>query len=694
MPELSPLINHPIVQLIGRFHPLVIHLPIGFLIIAFIMEWVSYFDPGRKAYLKQSVPFILILGFISGVLAIITGFFLSRGGGYELEAVSSHQWAGITTTLLTLVTFIFRHKKTYLPLFTVTILSIFISGHLGGELTHGKGFITQGLEEPGVGSMGEMDVAEMALYSHVISPIFETNCQSCHNATKFKGELSLDSYETILTGGVSGEILVKGDASASEIIRRISLPENHDDAMPPEGKKRLDPNEIELLKIWINSGLPKDVLVADLDPDFGMLAVVQKMESRKLDLAKPQFADVPAVSPKKIGELVKAGFTVTPIAADYPQLQVSYFNRQDTLNQRKINLLKTVKKQVVWLDISGANILDWRFVSELKNLVRLHLKNTSVSDKDLQYLKAENLEHLNLFNTNISKKSLGKIASFMKLKSLFVGETGITTEHVTTLINDRPGLYVNTGDRKESLLKEAVLPQPSFDTNLSFIEKPTPLKLHSTIKGVVYFYSFKGEESPGNWKKLDGETITIDRTTEIHVFARKAGWQPSEVLEHAVFYRTQPFTDVILSPEPSGKYPGKGALSVNDQNLGSRSYDDGSWLGYEGKDAEVTLDLVQETEVKKVSLNILNDSNYWIFPPPKIAVFSSLDGKSYTVIGGHEQPAPQPEDKNMKQTISLEIENKKARFLKLKIANLGQCPDWHPGKGKKAWLFFNEVIVE
>ena len=236
MAEISPIVTHPFFQFLGRFHPLIVHLPIGFLIIAYIMEMVGHFDLKKNRHFKHAVPFILVAGFICSVLAAITGFLLSRGGGYELEAVSSHQWAGISTALLTLITFIFRQKKTYLPLFTITVISVFVSGHLGGELTHGKGFITQGLVKKGNKSEEKIYMAEMAVYPDVISPILEANCQSCHNEAKANNQLNLQNYDTILKGGICGLVVEAGNASTSEIIRRVSLPEDDDAAMPPEGK--------------------------------------------------------------------------------------------------------------------------------------------------------------------------------------------------------------------------------------------------------------------------------------------------------------------------------------------------------------------------------------------------------------------------------------------------------------------------
>ena len=67
--------------------------------------------------------------------------------------------------------------------------------------------------------------------------------------------MRLDTKESIMEGGEDGVVVVPGHPGKSELIRRISLPRNHKDAMPEKGKG-LDESEIALLKFWIKQGAP------------------------------------------------------------------------------------------------------------------------------------------------------------------------------------------------------------------------------------------------------------------------------------------------------------------------------------------------------------------------------------------------------------------------------------------------------
>jgi mono/diheme cytochrome c family protein len=86
-----------------------------------------------------------------------------------------------------------------------------------------------------------------------VQPIFENKCLECHNPNKIKGKLLMDSAVALLKGGDTGPGLVAGKPDESEIIKRVVLPKDHDDIMPPKGGP-LAANEVDVLKRWIAEG--------------------------------------------------------------------------------------------------------------------------------------------------------------------------------------------------------------------------------------------------------------------------------------------------------------------------------------------------------------------------------------------------------------------------------------------------------
>jgi hypothetical protein len=136
-----------------------------------------------------------------------------------------------------------------------------IAGHGGGNLTHGSKYLYENApdwvvkwvapegEEDGSVSVGAGEYAE------VIQPIFEKKCYPCHGPEKQKGDYRMDTIEGLFTAGESElDPIVKGVAVESYLVETITLPEEDDLAMPPEGKERLTPEETVAVMRWIWNG--------------------------------------------------------------------------------------------------------------------------------------------------------------------------------------------------------------------------------------------------------------------------------------------------------------------------------------------------------------------------------------------------------------------------------------------------------
>ncbi len=111
-----------------------------------------------------------------------------------------------------------------------------------------------------------------------IRAIWTNRCFQCHSSEKRKGMLALDTHEGVLAGGEEGLILVPGDASKSDIVRRLKLPRSNRDAMPKKGHA-LSPGQIKAIETWIDHGA------------FWKDSAVQLFYEAPLSLAKPKLPE-------------------------------------------------------------------------------------------------------------------------------------------------------------------------------------------------------------------------------------------------------------------------------------------------------------------------------------------------------------------------------------------------------------------
>jgi hypothetical protein len=103
-------------------------------------------------------------------------------------------------------------------------------------------------------------------YAKQVNPFFTRYCLECHNHDEPKGGLNLETYKSLREGGDNGAVLTPGKADASRIVRLVE----HKDKpfMPPKKAKQPRPEEIALLRAWIDAGAKEDGAVRITVPDI------------------------------------------------------------------------------------------------------------------------------------------------------------------------------------------------------------------------------------------------------------------------------------------------------------------------------------------------------------------------------------------------------------------------------------------
>ncbi len=274
---MSALTDFWLWQFLGRLHPLVVHFPIGLLVMAMVLEFFTLKKKNQE--LRSAINILLIIGALSAVAAVIFGLLLKTQDQYSGSALSIHQWSGIATTILAAIATllhrtIVKHNKqhllkSYRAVLIFTVVGVTVAGHYGASLTHGADFLTSAL--PGNdefrnsnfdvtqfssdGAPPVLNVKQVADLNLEVRSIFAHNCYKCHSSEKMKGELRLDKKVFVMKGGESGDVISAGHPEKSEMIRRLLLPRDDEESMPPKGKT-LSEKEIATLQLWIKMGAP------------------------------------------------------------------------------------------------------------------------------------------------------------------------------------------------------------------------------------------------------------------------------------------------------------------------------------------------------------------------------------------------------------------------------------------------------
>lgn len=449
-------------EFIGHFHPVLVHLPIGILLIAVLFQFLS----GTEKYqtLHSAIGISLFLGMLSAVASCISGYALAQTGDYEEELIARHQWLGIATAVVSMLAyFLYKNKVVFLKWVMLAMgVLIIITGHLGGSITHGSGYLTRALSTKDGSSNTTVlkpiaDVQEAQLYAEVVKPILQSKCYSCHAAEKQKGKLRLDEPGFIEKGGKNGRVIAAGNTDESEMIKRILLPAENEDHMPPKEKPQLSKEDIALLHWWVSSGASFDKKVKGVTQNDRIKPLLAALQSGRASPEKEMSA-IPAKPVEKAKEAdmqkIKAlGVVIVPVAENSNYLSANFITAN--FIDKDLSLLEPLKAQLIWLKLGNTKISDDALpaVAKLSNLTRLYLENTGITDAGLEKLKAlSQLQYLNLVGTKITASGVLQLTGLKNLTQLYVYKTGVAGLDHQQLKAAFPKATIDTGGYRTQML--------------------------------------------------------------------------------------------------------------------------------------------------------------------------------------------------------------------------------------------------
>ena len=677
-----------IVLFFGRFHPLLLHLPIGALLLTFFMEIV-----GR---IRKNEPHIMIVNALAfsaffSVTTAIMGYFLSLEGGYGTEVLQIHMYAGFGMALLTCLLYVSKKnekghlKKAYIPLYIITLLVTIVAGHYGSVLTHGDDFLTEysPLESDADQEL-ILDVDSLYYYKNVVVPIIEDRCIQCHNSNKTKGELNLSTSNHINKGGENGKIIEIGNSLESSFYTSLMLPFEEDEHMPPTGKPQLTTSEIWLLKYWIDEGADyKKQLVNYKDND-----TLSKLLKGYLVLPKQKIDDA---SSKDIENLAKYGFTMRKLVYGEPYLSATYSNKGKQISKKAMKALSNISDQLVELNLQESKISDElsENIAQLKSLRILRLDKTVITDNSLVHLKnLDDLEILNLFNTNVTNRGLSELLSVIKLKKVYFGNEDQQALKADYTDKEFKETTVSQG-LQDNFLERVRLEKPIIVGMKSFFKKDVKIEVKTRLKNENIFYTLDGK-TPDSTSLVYSEPIVITESSLFKTKTYKEKWYPSDVVERA-YSKVKFEIDKISIKYPQRDLYAKVSKLI-DLEKGSDYYKDGNWVGFHN-DLVATLDLGVERTFSQLAAHCLENVDRHVFYPLYIEVYVGNEPDLLKQVGELKLPPSDRKTGNKIKSILVNFEQVSARYIKVIMKTSRSMPKWHARAGQDSYIYLDEIMV-
>lgn len=440
---------------LGRFHPLLVHLPIGFLLLAVVLEWW----PGDK--LRPAVRITWMLGALAAVAAAGCGWLLAAEAG-EGDTLFWHRWLGVSVAVLAVLgIWLTKDGGTKAKAYGLVVATLLgVAGHQGGNLTHGDTYLVE--HAPAVvqrvaGYDGGQERTEdwsrvntdsINLYTSFLEPALATSCVKCHNAGKQNGDLRMDKAHLLFAGGDGGAIIAPGNPLESEWLRRVTLPRSNVKAMPPQGEP-WDYTTVALLEYWIAEGADTLALLSPEDTPDGIKALLQR--DYGLDLRPKLFVETisaPALAPEKRSAIEELNWSVSNLRPDGGAVEVKVRPGRQLATGALQQLAEAAPEQVSYLSLDRLALSDddLQLLTRFPNLNRLRLNGTRVTEATVAKLSSlRHLESLNLYGTDVGDAVFDHLAKLPALKRVYLWQTNVSPEAAEAFAKAHPHVSVDTG---------------------------------------------------------------------------------------------------------------------------------------------------------------------------------------------------------------------------------------------------------
>jgi hexosaminidase len=245
---------------------------------------------------------------------------------------------------------------------------------------------------------------------------------------------------------------------------------------------------------------------------------------------------------------------------------------------------------------------------------------------------------------------------------------------------DQKGLHYSKGNFKVDIL-------PTSSNGKLQVKLST-----EAYKGEVH-YTMNGETPTASSPRYSAP-IPVNATMTVKAVAVVNGKAaPGPAAEQRFILHKGTGRNVTYTNPISNAYKADGPNSLTDGVRGTLMVGK-YWHGISGKDLIATIDLGTATEIQKISIGCLQHYRDWIFMPAGVNFEVSADGVNFQAVGTAANTVDVNDRQGQIKDFSVNFGPRQARFVRVHAKVLESCPKGHPGEGKPAWIFADEIVVE
>ncbi len=279
-----------------------------------------------------------------------------------------------------------------------------------------------------------------------------------------------------------------------------------------------------------------------------------------------------------------------------------------------------------------------------------------------------------------------------KLKQSYISSKDILSGGILEFfMTDSPSNWATDDDEAPttSIDKFKIVPVPFIAKGDIAFKDETEVVLENAQKETDIFYTL----NDSIYIKYEKPFI-INEPSILKVYSEKDEEKSATIATE--FYKLDPNRTVQFQTKYGTQYSAGGPNALIDGIKGSKDFRSGTWQGYEDKDVDAIIDLGEEQSIQKVSVNFLQDQRSFIFYPTEVFCYISTDNKNFQLVGKQSTNATKRSEETRTTTITFDLKDRNAKYVKIFAKKLGRLPDWHSGYKSygKSWIFVDEISIE
>ena len=296
-----------------------------------------------------------------------------------------------------------------------------------------------------LGALGLNGLRAEVDFAKSVQSVFEARCIDCHGLKKQKGDLRLDSLKA------AASVIEPGKSGESELFKRIILPADHEDIMPPKGDP-LSKEQIDGIKAWIDEGAkwPEGLVLLSERERAEAKAAASRLPVPDIKAAEVSDAEKAAIAKLSSGEGIgdqAAAPLVMALAQDTQLIYANFRLIGKNVEDKHIAPLADIAN-LSELDLSNTKVTGAGLatIKNSKRLTKLSLAGTAVDDAALKNIEGlTNLMSINLYNTKVTDAGLASLKNMKFLRKVYGWQSGITEKGAAELKKALPNVDVNLG---------------------------------------------------------------------------------------------------------------------------------------------------------------------------------------------------------------------------------------------------------